>query len=74
MRLIDVAPTVLHLLDCPIPPDMDGSVLEEFLASSQQPSLEGEYTQKSENTVSPQELSDQEEQEMIDRLKNLGYL
>jgi predicted AlkP superfamily phosphohydrolase/phosphomutase len=74
MRLIDVAPTILHLLDCPIPADMDGSVLEEFLASSQKPSLEGEYSQESKNPVSPEELSDLEEQEMIDRLKNLGYL
>jgi predicted AlkP superfamily phosphohydrolase/phosphomutase len=74
LRLVDVAPTVLHLLDCPIPPDMDGSVLEECLASSQKPSMEGKPSQESENPATPEELSDQEEQEMIDRLKNLGYL
>jgi hypothetical protein len=53
---------------------MDGSVLEECLASSQKPSMEGKPSQESENPATPEELSDQEEQEMIDRLKNLGYL
>lgn len=32
-RIEDVAPTVLHLLDVPVPEDMDGRVLVEALAS-----------------------------------------
>jgi predicted AlkP superfamily phosphohydrolase/phosphomutase len=31
-RIIDLAPTILALLDLPVPTDMDGRVLEEFLA------------------------------------------
>jgi predicted AlkP superfamily phosphohydrolase/phosphomutase len=30
-RIIDLAPTILHLLDVPVPADMDGCVLEEIL-------------------------------------------
>jgi predicted AlkP superfamily phosphohydrolase/phosphomutase len=74
MRLIDVAPTVLNLLDCPIPADMDGAVLEDFLSFGRKPSIGPETIHESENPDNPKELSDQEEQEMIDRLKNLGYL
>jgi predicted AlkP superfamily phosphohydrolase/phosphomutase len=74
MRLIDVAPTVLHLLDCQIPADMDGSVLEELLTGGRKASIGQVSAQESENPDNPKELSDQEEQEMIERLKNLGYL
>jgi len=31
-RIIDLAPTILALLDLPVPEDMDGRILEEFLA------------------------------------------
>jgi len=39
-RIIDLAPTLLHLLDVPVPEDMDGRVLEEIFTaaySSQHP-------------------------------------
>jgi predicted AlkP superfamily phosphohydrolase/phosphomutase len=74
MRLIDVAPTVLHLLDCPIPQDMDGFVLEDILSSSRKPTIDQETNQRNDKPVDSKELSEEEEQEMIDRLKNLGYL
>jgi len=31
-RIIDLAPTILALLGLPVPDDMDGRILEEFLA------------------------------------------
>lgn len=34
MEIIDVAPTVLHILDIPVPKDMDGKVLEDIFEES----------------------------------------
>lgn len=69
--LIDLAPTILQLLGEPIPDDMDGRVLDEFLASAQtaeyapaapfQNTLDGEYSPEDEKTVE-------------ERLAGLGYL
>jgi predicted AlkP superfamily phosphohydrolase/phosphomutase len=74
--LVDMAPTILYLLDLPVPDDMDGTVLTdvldpEFVASrpvqymsmqAQPPfSLDGEYT-------------DEESDIVEDRLAGLGYL
>jgi predicted AlkP superfamily phosphohydrolase/phosphomutase len=78
-RLIDIAPTLLHLLGLPVPDDMDGRVLEEVInspnlphpartvpvpAAMPEPALAGrEY-----------DYSREEAAQVEDRLKNLGYL
>lgn len=73
-QIIDLAPTVLYLLGCPIPPDMDGKVLvsalkPEYLAqnqiqhaeaTSEREALEGAYTPE-------------QSEEIKARLKGLGY-
>lgn len=65
-RLIDLAPTILHLLECPIPVDMDGDVLD-VLATDREPEYTSEQAHRS--GYSPQQLEDVEE-----RLRGLGYL
>ncbi len=40
-RLIDLAPTILHLMDLPVPRDMDGRVLSEALVGTAGLDLEG---------------------------------
>ena len=74
-RIVDLAPTALHLMDCPVPDDMDGRVLRDVLEGSfldaRSPDVE------SANPYTPQEayaLSDEEEAELETRLKGLGYL
>lgn len=71
----DITPTVLHIMGCPIPDWMDGRVLIERLNS--------EYAQKEITiTDSPfvvsihdkNALSDEEENEIMKRLSDLGYL
>ena len=38
-RIVDLAPTVLHVMGCPVPDDMDGRVLTEALAGRPELSL-----------------------------------
>lgn len=70
--LIDIAPTVLHLLDCPVPRGMDGRVLEEWLAA--RGPVRFDNSSDPEAAPAGSELSAEEEAEMVERLKNLGYL
>lgn len=70
-HLADIAPTVLHLLGLPVPTDMDGHVLAEML---EQPG-EVVFTEPAA-FAAPEEvaLSEEERQQVEERLKGLGYL
>lgn len=76
--IIDLAPTILYLLDREIPADMDGRVLEEVLAPglvSGRPVRRGAPTSGDEAGRGPsQEYSAEEEAEVLQRLRDLGYL
>jgi predicted AlkP superfamily phosphohydrolase/phosphomutase len=70
-HILDLAPTILHLMGLPVPDDMDGNVLTQALTTSR--SIEF-------RTVSPTDegiqagLSEEETTEVEDRLRALGYL
>jgi predicted AlkP superfamily phosphohydrolase/phosphomutase len=74
-RLVDVAPTLLHLLGCGVPSDMDGRPLLEMLQGAAA-SAAGVRTCE---PVAPyfaaaDGLTDAERDEMIGRLRSLGYI
>ena len=72
-RLIDLAPTILHLLGVPVPTDMDGRVLSDALA----PHLRARAVQTAEaaaRKTDQVELTDEEQAEVEERLRALGYL
>lgn len=72
--IYDLAPTILHLLGCPVDPEMDGRVLEDWI-STNYPVKTGNYLCMQENLApKSQNLSDQDEKEVMERLKSLGYL
>jgi predicted AlkP superfamily phosphohydrolase/phosphomutase len=72
--IYDLAPTILHLLGCPVDPEMDGHVLKDWI-STNYPVKTGNYLCMEEN-LAPKNLnlSDQDEREVMERLKSLGYL
>lgn len=69
--LIDIAPTVLHLLDLPIPSDMDGRVLSEMLVGARSVVVGG--SAELERTRG-EAYSEDEAQEVLERLQDLGYI
>lgn len=75
VSLLDIAPTVLHLLGCPIPENVDGCVISEGLAPDwrAQPIV---TCRADDRATEPQqgEFSPEEERELLERLRNLGYV
>jgi hypothetical protein len=73
-KIEDLAPTILYMLGVPVPPDMDGRVLEEFFTPeflSAHPVQLGETAQ---SVPQGRGYSPQEEEELAQRLKGLGYV
>jgi len=71
-NLIDIAPTVLHILGLPVPTDMEGRVLEEIFSDPVPPRYE-EVDNRRTLQTSTQYTA--EEADLIEqRLKNLGYV
>ncbi len=69
--LIDLAPTILHLMGLPVPTDMDGRVLTEALTDTRAV----EYGGTSEGSAATRDgYSEEEEKEVIERLADLGYI
>jgi predicted AlkP superfamily phosphohydrolase/phosphomutase len=71
-NLVDIAPTILHLLGLPVPADMDGRVLEEIFPAPQKVQFEN-----TDNSVLRREMSEYsgEEADLVEqRLKSLGYM
>jgi predicted AlkP superfamily phosphohydrolase/phosphomutase len=74
-NIVDLAPTILALMGVPIPSDMDGQVLENLLTDDFRASLK---IVTSPETVTeyykPTELSAEDEEAVLQRLRGLGYL
>lgn len=77
-RIIDVAPTILHLLGYPIPSDMDGRVIGEALSEAflEAHPIRQDFKMASigATTRSGAGYTAKEEQEVLSRLEDLGYL
>ena len=75
IRIIDIAPTILHLFKQPIPREMDGRVIEEAFCLHH---LEANPVTYDEMNVQEQNsdeaLSDGEEEKVRKHLESLGYL
>jgi predicted AlkP superfamily phosphohydrolase/phosphomutase len=79
VQILDVAPTLMWLLNLPIPGEVDGRLLREFLPEvrlEQQPPVftdAGQPTERSDLDLIAWD-DPEEEQEVLERLRNLGYL
>lgn len=73
--ICDVAPTILHLLGLPVPEDMDGKVIENALSEEWLKENPVRYREPYEMSAKEElDLDDSERQEIIDRLKGMGYV
>jgi len=78
--LLDIAPTVLHLLGVPVPEDMDGRVLTEILTpafastATSSSSAPGGPGNSVDEAPPPSAYSEEEDAEIQQRLADLGYL
>jgi predicted AlkP superfamily phosphohydrolase/phosphomutase len=76
LHITDIAPTVLYVLDIPIPQEIDGkiplSVFEEAFIAERPPRID----KSADLTAQSKEfsLSDEEEQKIFQNLEDLGYL
>lgn len=74
-RLMDLAPTVLHVLDVSVPIDMEGKVLDDLFIREY--AKEVVYVDRDTGELSqptPVEYSKDARAQIEDRLKDLGYL
>jgi predicted AlkP superfamily phosphohydrolase/phosphomutase len=70
-RIMDVTPTILHLMGLPVSDDIDGRVLTSMLSVTRPVKYErdGKAEMGDEEDLSPEETAEVEE-----RLRSLGYL
>ena len=76
-RLIDVAPTILHLLSVPIPDDVDGLVLSDLFGADSAPGTRPVQTQPAKDSSPVQEqasFSGEDQEKIEERLRALGYI
>lgn len=75
--LMDLAPTVLHLLGQPIPPDMDGRPLTALFSPAYLAQHPVQFGNQPAQTMAPAGTDDYtpaEEAEIANQLRQLGYL
>ncbi len=74
-KIVDVAPTILYLLNVPIPENMDGKVLTQFLEPAFTDSHPIRFQKPVGSTEEVQYAYSDEQQEQLKKvLKGLGYL
>lgn len=77
-HLVDLAPTILHLLGLPIPAEMDGNVLQALFApdspAATSPGSTSEGGSPGPEYRGDASYSDQDREEIERRLRGLGYL
>jgi predicted AlkP superfamily phosphohydrolase/phosphomutase len=74
-RIIDLAPTILAIMGVPIPEDMDGQILTDAFIPDTQVDLQVGYQKPQHNVLAGSaDLSEQAEDEILDRLRGLGYV
>jgi predicted AlkP superfamily phosphohydrolase/phosphomutase len=76
-RIVDLAPTVLHLLGLPVPDDMTGRVLEQILGDRFLSDSPVRYAPagKDDRPRSPgADFTAEESAEVAERLRRMGYL
>ncbi len=74
-QIVDLAPTILHLMGVPVPEDMDGKVLTEALTDEFLARHPVAYRKADDGfSASERVYSDEDGRKVEERLRSLGYL
>ncbi|MCP4724273.1 MAG: hypothetical protein GY863_04525, partial [bacterium] len=75
VSIFDIFPTAMHMLGLPVPKNGDGKVLTElFKEGSELKKKEIKYIDIKDDEESEREDSEEDKEEVMKRLKNLGYI
>ncbi len=74
VRIIDVAPTILYLMGLPIPKNMDGRLLGEILQQGLVNDRPPVYVDAADLSEKVEGLSHDEEEKIMEQLRQLGYV
>jgi len=73
--IVDVAPTILHLMGCKIPKDMDGKVLTTIFEETFAEHHPVEFTEATAGEKEERgEMSPEDQEKVLERLRSLGYI
>jgi len=72
-HIIDLAPTILHVMGLAVPDDVDGRVLEDLLAPGSE-AAQRPVAWRSSGVLTEAACTDEDEAEIAARLSALGYL
>ncbi len=72
--VMDVMPTLLHALGLPVPTSVDGRVLLDVFADPLAHPVRTSDDSATATVTAKAALSAQDEQEVVERLRGLGYL
>jgi arylsulfatase A-like enzyme len=72
--LADVAPTTLQILGCPVPDGMDGHPLNAWVKPTSPVEIGEETIPQSRTGAAALDWADADEQAVLKRLRDLGYL
>lgn len=73
-RIEDTAPSILYYMGCEIPDDMDGRILYDLFTKEHGESHEARFVRSAEAGSGESEMSEEEEAEVLERLRTLGYI
>lgn len=75
-QILDVGPTILHLMDIPIPKDVDGKILNEIFEENSEPyQRKIKYSEEIEVEKRKRfRISKEDEGKIMERLKKMGYI
>lgn len=74
-NIVDIAPTILHMLGYPVDKEMDGNVLKGLFREDSEPyEREIKYTEHSKEIAKGRLYEKENEEDVKERLKALGYL
>jgi len=74
LHISDVAPTILHLLDLPIPTEMTGTVDQSLFEDGAVPASRDVRREDFDSDLRSSETSREEKREMLSHLEDMGYI